>query len=232
MGRLSPHAPAAGGPRDREGGFTLVMLVVMLAVMAILMTVAVQTVSFQMRREREAELIFRGNQYVEAIRLYKAKYGRLPMSLKEIWEANPHVIRKKWKDPITDSSNWGLVFLGQTGNAVQPGRGGGMPGQTPTPTPEPTPEPTPPPGGDEGAPAFGAPPQQTGPIVGVYSKSCDDSIRIVDGRTRYCDWKFVIPEAKPGAAGGAAGAGGQPWGVGGGGGSGHQRPSLTPRPGG
>ncbi len=99
--------------RPREAGFTLVMLVITIAIMSIMMGVAVQAVSFQMRREREAELIFRGQQYVEAIRIFKAKYGRNPMRMKEIWEADPKVIRKKWKDPITDSESWGIVLLGQ-----------------------------------------------------------------------------------------------------------------------
>jgi type II secretory pathway pseudopilin PulG len=112
----------------------MVMLVVAIAVMSIGMGVAVQTAEFQMRREREAELIFRGKQYVEAIRLYKIKYGRYPMQLKEIYEAKPRVIRKRWKDPITDSENWGIIFLGQEGRQVgQRGRqlagpGGAEPG--------------------------------------------------------------------------------------------------------
>ncbi len=216
------HRRLGGAPvRTAESGFTMVMLIVILAVMAIMMTVAVQTVTFQMRREKEAELIFRGNQYVEAIRLYKIKYGRLPNSLKEIWEAKPRVIRKKWEDPITGSTNWGLVFLGDTGPKVGPGGrpiGGGQ-GSLPTPTP--TPEPTPG-SGDEGGSLFGKPVGRTGPIVGVHSRSCEDSIKIVDGRTRYCDWKFVIPEAKPGGRPVQPGGSGSPFlppGV-----------SVTPRP--
>ena len=82
-------------PNSREAGYTLVIFVMVIAVMAIMIAVAVQTVSFQMQREREAELIFRGQQYVEGIRLYKQKYGRYPMRLKEIWEANPKVLRQK-----------------------------------------------------------------------------------------------------------------------------------------
>lgn len=112
----------------------MVMLVVAIAVMSIGMGVAVQTAEFQMRREREAELIFRGKQYVEAIRLYKIKYGRYPMQLKEIYEAKPRVIRKKWKDPITDSENWGIIFLGQEGRQVgQQGRQLAGPGGKPGP---------------------------------------------------------------------------------------------------
>ena len=43
--------------------------------------------------------------------------------------------------------------------------------------------------------AFG--PEARGPIIGVYSTSCDDSIKIYEGRTRYCDWRFVLQEGQP-----------------------------------
>lgn len=192
-----------GEARSEEAGYTLVALMVAISVMAIFLGVAVQTWTFQMRREKEAELIFRGEQYVEAIRLFKKKYGRYPMSLKEIWEAKPRVIRKKWKDPITDSYNWGLVFLGQGGNQIGPGGtpiAGGA-GSLPTPTPAPSPSPGP---GGVGAGPGGQ--GARGPIIGVYSRSCEDSIKIYEGRTRYCDWKFVLKEAQQGARGGVAGA--------------------------
>ncbi len=164
--------------RSGEAGFTLIAMMVMLAILSIMMGVAVQTVTFQMKREKEAELIFRGNQYVEAIRIYKVKYGRFPMSLKEIWKAKPRVIRKKWKDPMTDSLNWGLVYL-DTGTKVR------LPGATPTPAPSPTPA---------VGTGFGQPTGRLGPIIGVYSRSREKSIKVYNGRRRYCDWKF---EYKP-----------------------------------
>jgi len=169
--------------RTSEAGYTMVMFVMVLAVMAIMMGAAVQAVSFKMKREREAELIFRGEQYVEAIRLYKKRFGRNPMQLKEMWEAKPRVLRKKWKDPMTDSEVWGVVFVGQEGRPVFT-PGGGM--QT-TPTPTPTPR-----RGGSGAGTFGQPPQQVGPIAGVHSNSCDESVKVYDGRTKYCEWKFVL----------------------------------------
>lgn len=208
-----------------EKGFTLVMFVMIIAVMSIMMGAAVQAVSFQMRREREAELIFRGEQYVEAIRLYKMRYGRNPMRLKEIWEADPKVIRKKWKDPITDSENWGIIFVGQEGRNL-----GGNTGPNGTPGAE-TPLPTGTPGtgmggrgrSGSGRGNDGLPPGVTrneegelvGPIVGVRSTSCDDSIRVYKGRTRYCEWEFVYKQQRqPGQRGGGA-RGGGPFGGGG-----------------
>lgn len=207
--------------RSREAGYTLVMLVMTIAVMSIMMGVAVQAVSFQMQREREAELIFRGEQYVEAIRIFKAKYGRNPMRLKEIWEADPKVIRQKWKDPMTNSENWGIVFMGQERQVG--GQGTGLDGGGPQPT---------------GTPGFGGSGQQgrrpgglpdgvqrnedgelMGPIVGVHSTSCDESIKIYEGRTSYCEWRFILKEEnqRGGGRGGGrpGGGGGQPGGVGG-----------------
>ena len=174
-----------------------------------MMGVAVQTVTFQMQREREAELIFRGEQYIEAIRLFKTKYGRNPMTLKEIWEADPRVIRNKWKDPITDSYNWGLIFVGQEGRPVE--TGGQVPGSSQM---FPTPTPTPASGsggfGKSGQPGQAVGPDAQGPIAGVHSTSCEDSIKLYEGRSRYCDWRFVLKDQQQGrpAGGGTPGGGG------------------------
>jgi type II secretory pathway pseudopilin PulG len=207
------------GRRPSEAGYTLVMFVIVIAIMSISMGVAVQTASFQMQREREAELIFRGQQYVEAIRLYKTKYGRYPMRLKEIWEADPRVIRKKWKDPITDSENWGLIYLGQEGGALgQRGRqlvpglssesdGGRSDRPLSTQTP----------GGatagsrnESGLPEAsnewlqGGAERKMGPIVGVHSVSCDEAVKVYEGHTTYCEWRFIYreqPQQGPGQGG-------------------------------
>jgi len=194
-GAWYPKSANGGG----EGGYTLVIVVLVIALMSILMAVAVQTVDFQMRREREAELIFRGEQYVEAIRLYRMKYGRYPMRMKEIWEANPRVVRKQWKDPITDSENWGLIFLGQEGRRI----GAENPlGGTPSPTQTVTYEGS---GLDRGerddGGMTGPDGEKIGPIVGVHSTSCDDSIKIYEGRTTYCEWQFVFREVRRGETG-------------------------------
>jgi type II secretory pathway pseudopilin PulG len=180
--------------RRRGNGFTLAAIVIAMAVMAIFLAVAVESVSFQKRRENEEELIFRGNQFVEAVRIFRARQGRFPLSLDELYKANPKVMRKKWVDPITGKADWSPVFLGQ-GQQIP------VPGQTPgaTPSPSPTPwsgtGPTPTPGPGTGG-------QRGGPIVGVASSSCDDSIKQLDGRTKYCEWKFIFDPNKQQKGGG------------------------------
>jgi type II secretory pathway pseudopilin PulG len=154
-------------------------VLVIMAAMAILLTVAVETVSFQQRREKEEELIFRGNQIVEAIRLFRARNGRFPLTLAELVNAKPRVLRKVWKDPMTGAADWEPVFLGEEGTNVSPG------GLTPPPTPTP----------GIGGPAQGG--QKTGPIIGVHSRSCAESIKVLDGHTRYCDWKFYFDPRHP-----------------------------------
>jgi type II secretory pathway pseudopilin PulG len=173
-------------PHSSEAGYTLVVFVMIVAVMAIMMAVAVEIVSFQAQREREAELIFRGQQYVEGIRLYKQKYGRNPMRMKELWEADPRVLRQKWKDPITDSDTWGLVFLGQEGRELPvPGRQGGRARPTPTRTPVFERERE---GGEGG--------EKIGPIIGVHSLSEEASIKIYEGREKYSEWKFILEDVE------------------------------------
>ncbi|MGQ9496298.1 MAG: prepilin-type N-terminal cleavage/methylation domain-containing protein [Thermoanaerobaculaceae bacterium] len=161
-----------GSPR----GFTLVAVVVAMAVMAILMEVAVQTVTFQRQREKEEELIFRGQQYVEAVRLFRARQGRFPLTLKELAEVNPRVLRKVWVDPITGKNDWVPVFLGEEGGA-----GEETGGAAPVPTPSSS--------GERQSEA-------RGPIIGVRSRSCREAIKLYEGRSRYCDWKFFFDPKK------------------------------------
>jgi len=236
--------------KTQESGFTLVAFVITLSVMSIMMGVAVQAVSFQMRREREAELIFRGEQYIEAIRLYKVKYGRSPMRMKELWEAKPKVLRRKWKDPMTDSMQWALIFEGDMnaqGGQGMPGAGGvnsriGGSGKNPTggaigggPVPTGTPgfgssgrgssgrggaglfgddeE-----GATPGQPAFPISgdgtegetgnPTRMGPIIGVHSTSCEESIKEYDARSTYCEWRFIYHDRSQGGGAVSPGAGG------------------------
>jgi type II secretory pathway pseudopilin PulG len=193
---LDGFAVGASEPRNgtydrwvEERGFTLAAMMVIMAVMAIFLTVAVETASFQTRREKEDELIFRGGQAVEAIRLFKGRNGRYPMTLGELITAKPRVLRKAWTDPMTGKTDWIPVFLGE---GVTIGGPGARPGPAPTPGIGQSPTPTPGPG-TPGQPGTGA----VGPIVGVRSRVCDDSIKIWNGHTNYCDWKFVFDPTHP-----------------------------------
>jgi len=167
-----------------EAGYTLAIFVMVIAIMAIMMAAAVEIVSFQAQREKEAELIFRGKQYVEGIRLYQKKYGRYPMRMKELWEADPKVLRRKWTDPITGTDKWGVIFQGQEGRELTApgGERGPRPTATRTPVFERQRE-------NEG--------EKVGPIIGVHSLSTETSIKVYEGRTQYDLWKFTLQQQGP-----------------------------------
>lgn len=82
---------------------------VAIAVMSIGLLVAIPVWKTQLQREKEEELIFRGKQYVEAIRLFQIKYpGRFPHDLEKLLEEK--CIRKLYKDPMTENGEWNVIL--------------------------------------------------------------------------------------------------------------------------
>jgi type II secretory pathway pseudopilin PulG len=93
----------------RKQGYMLIMLLIAISVLGIGLLLAVPVWETQLRREKEEELIFRGKQYVEAIRLYQLKNpGAFPKSLKELLEEK--CIRKLYKDPMSSSGEWNVIL--------------------------------------------------------------------------------------------------------------------------
>jgi type II secretory pathway pseudopilin PulG len=185
--------------RRGEAGYNLVVLIMAITVLTIMLTVTLPLVSQQIRRDKEEELIFRGLQYAEAIRVFQIRYQRLPNKLTELVEVKPRSIRQLWKDPMTDDGKWGLIFQNQ-GQPVTPQPEQTVPPDRPFGKPKPGDE------GDGGQPGPDQPgpdqpglqvPRkgdtvQVGPIVGVYSKSHKKSILIFNGRERYDEWRFTV----------------------------------------
>lgn len=225
---------AGQGSRADQRGYAMAALLVGMSVMAVMMAAALPVWSHAARREREAELIWRGEQYKRAIMLFQRKYANtFPPNIDILVEQK--FLRKKYKDPITDDEFQVIpVGGGQPGRPGQPlGAGGatGPAGQTQTP------------GGFGGAaPAggfgaagggFGGTTPSAGAssgfsqmtpgtqpamgIQGVTSKSKDASIKLYNGLDRYNQWAFVYLAASTQAGGGGTafgrpgqGAGGAP----------------------
>jgi len=170
----------------------MVALLIGIAILTVMIAALLPLASAESQRDKEEALIFRGTQYAEGIRLFRRRYGRYPNTLREMFDLRPRTIRKLWKDPITNSDDWGLVSA--TAGAPLPGQQGGGPARPPgspgSPLPTPTPVPTPSSSfgpADAGGP--GAAP--VGPIAGVYSKSKKKGYRIYQGREAYNDWRFT-----------------------------------------
>ena len=83
-----------------ERGYAMAALLVAMSVMAIVLSTAMPVYQTVARREREAELVFRGEQYARAIALFQRKYGnQLPPDVDVL--IDQRFLRKKYKDPIT-----------------------------------------------------------------------------------------------------------------------------------
>jgi type II secretory pathway pseudopilin PulG len=163
------HSAASG-----QAGYNLVAVVMLITVMSILVAAVLPLWSSQIRRDKEEELISRGLQYAEAIRVFQRRFGRLPVRLEELVEVEPRSIRRLWTDPMTGEMDWVRIFEG-----VPPG---GFPVD-----PE-TGEPMTDPDGD-GVPGEGET-TYVGPIRGVRSRVSEEGFQVFLDQTNYSQWEF------------------------------------------
>lgn len=200
-GRVSPCAtrnpePETWNPASpAAAGYTLVAVVIGMAILAILTAAVAPAVSIIMQEDREEELIFRGRQYARGIALFQRRYGRYPTSLKEMYESRPRTIRQVWKEPMCNCDDWFLIVVGGPGTPVNVP---GAPGARPTPVPQ----------------TFGSGSQgetkNIGPIIGVRSRVKKKSLRQWRGQSSYDLWEFRVGDADRQDVAGQLPPGGQP----------------------
>jgi len=102
----------------REQGFTYVIVMFMVAVLALIAVRAMERTSTRERRDKEAELLAAGTAYMHAIRQYyneaPGAAKSFPIKLEDLLYdgrlTNPsRPLRKLYRDPVTGSHEWGLV---------------------------------------------------------------------------------------------------------------------------
>ena len=107
---------------EGEGGYAVLLAIFLVATMLLLAAAATPNVLTQGRRLREQEAIWRGNQYVRAIRLYYQKNGKYPTSLEDLGKPNAagvHFLRKAYREPINSSDgSWRLIYVTPSGQLV------------------------------------------------------------------------------------------------------------------
>jgi type II secretory pathway pseudopilin PulG len=189
----------------------MAVLLVAMAVMLTLMTVAMPVWRQQQKREREEELLFRLRQYAHALVLYQRRLpGAAPGTVDDL--VKQRFLRRKYTDPMT-GKDFAILRVGQ----VSPGMTVPMPGVN-VPGPGTSSRP-----GQSSGPASGGPGSpsgsragsgvgvnpgmggagtsatgtQTGAIRGVVSTSTDSSLRVWKGRTQYDQWEVSIEDITP-----------------------------------
>ncbi|MGC2422739.1 MAG: type II secretion system protein [Nitrospirota bacterium] len=173
-------------PLSGRAGFTYMGMLVIIMVIGITSAVVGQSLRLAAKREKERELLWRGNQFRLAVERYyegksipgKAGLNQWPTSLDDLME-DPRsgnkirYLRKKYIDPMTGKDDWVMV----------------------------------PPGGSQTEGGYSV---AGGPIGGVHSNSDAkplkmDNFDLADikfrGKVKYSQWEFVFD---PNAANGAA----------------------------
>jgi len=177
-------------------GYTLIIVLFIVFFLSMSLMLAVPVWKTQVQREAEVELIFRGKQYVEAIRVFQTKFpGRFPESFDELLEEK--CLRRPFKDPMTEHGEWNVILLhpqAQQRTTRQTRR------QRRTPQ-------------SQAQPAASAAPQKVliapqsviesidnAQIIGVVSTSTEFSKRVYNDQTSYDQWLFYYgqdPEKLP-----------------------------------
>jgi type II secretory pathway pseudopilin PulG len=104
----------ASDPESAEAGYMLLAVICMVALVLLSLAIAAPKVAAAIQRDRELELIHRGEQYKRAIRLYYKKFGNYPSSIDQLEKTNNiRFLRKRYLDPLTGKDDWKLVLLGQ-----------------------------------------------------------------------------------------------------------------------
>src|SRR5438128_12493924 len=86
----------------RDAGFSLAALIFFAAAASIIAAAAVPAYQTQAKREREKELMFRGEEFTRAIQKYQRKFGVYPSSVDQLVQTNGlRFLRHAYKDPVT-----------------------------------------------------------------------------------------------------------------------------------
>ena len=190
-------------PARDEKGFTLLIVMFAIFLLTLGLMLAMPVWKTQIQRELEEELIFRGNQYVESVRLFQTKNpGNFPSSFDELLEEK--FIRRLYPDPMTEDGEWNVILLYDRSPAQRQGgrrstaaRRRGQSGDRSQPQQQ---QQAQAPQRILIAPLSALEAIENPRILGVVSSSDQPSIRIYHEQTSYDKWLFFYgqdPEKLP-----------------------------------
>jgi type II secretory pathway pseudopilin PulG len=214
--RRSTARDAAGVGRRGERGHLMAALMAAVAVLMILTLVGGQAWSEMLRREREAEMMFRAQEIARAIARFQKDQGALPVELDQLMQPGnrrQYFLRRMYADPLAPDGKWLLLRAGPDGSVIDPsqageeetgaGRGFGSSRRTGRP--------------QRGASSGTATGETAGlPIVGVKSRATGQAFRVWRGQSDYSQWLFTIYDLQTPETAGVPGqpSGGRPSGPG------------------
>jgi len=97
-----------------EDGYVLVAVIFVLALLMLSLALAAPRIKQSLERDREAEAMNRGKQYIRAVRLYYKKFNAYPPNMEALEKTNElRFLRKRYIDPITGKDDWHPILMGQ-----------------------------------------------------------------------------------------------------------------------
>jgi hypothetical protein len=105
-----------------QGGYALLLVVFLTALLVVgTMSIGLRILT-EGKRQRELDMIWRGQQYTRGIKLYYRKLGRFPTSLDDLTKpkiGNLRFMRQAYKDPMNkEDGSWRLIYVGAAGQLI------------------------------------------------------------------------------------------------------------------
>ncbi|MGZ5513771.1 MAG: hypothetical protein ACXW2O_01495 [Candidatus Aminicenantales bacterium] len=180
--------PTTPGNGPRRPGYALIILMMAVFVLSLGALIALPLWQTELQRDKEEELIFRGKQYAEAVRIFVQKNpGRFPTSLKDLLDKK--CIRRLYKDPFGPDGQWNVILAStgaSTSSSASPAMdesGGTSPGMM---------------GGGQAVQEVLVAPERVLPaiknprVLGVVSSSKSKSIKIYNDQESHDKWLFFF----------------------------------------
>lgn len=211
-------------PRNRvrrsESGYMLLVLMLAVALLTITMLGVARNYRRAIQRDKEVEMIHRGEQYARAVQKFYKKNHTYPLTLEQLENMNNiRYLRKRYKDPMSPDGEWKIAH--QADVATLKGIGGLTPPTVAgagvaaagaaaaaqaaaTTTTITTSTPIQGTGSSTGGtsavnsanPVFGG-----GPVLGVVSKMTTEGIHSFGDKTKYNEWFFIYVPTQDTVAG-------------------------------
>ncbi|MGB7025394.1 MAG: hypothetical protein WBD73_16505 [Candidatus Acidiferrales bacterium] len=116
ISRLGPSPNAR-----REKGFALIFVLFLVALLIVGGSVVFVNRLTEGKRQKEAETIWRGQQYARAIGLYYRKFGRFPTNVDDLVKEQNGVrfLRETYKNPMNkEDGSWRFIYVTPTGQLI------------------------------------------------------------------------------------------------------------------
>src|SRR5580704_849540 len=108
--------------RRKQGGYALLLVVFLTALLVVgTMSIGLRVLT-EGKREKEKEMIWRGQQYTRGIKLYYRKLGRFPNSMDDLTKpkiGSIRFMRQAYKDPMNEKDGaWRFIYVGAAGQLI------------------------------------------------------------------------------------------------------------------